>query len=445
MAAVRASGAAPRDLTTVVTSAWPVRASAMLMPPGCSAQLRSESTTASSPTRATRWVASSCVRGSWHSAYQRRAVFQAAVARRRSADSSTNSVTVDCTCLDALPAGACPALALDLRGGDDAHGALEGAHQGAHPHRVGEPLPLARDDEPVAVEVGRGGLLAPGEPAAVAPELVVVEQRGLVERRLRRAPRRRWWTRPRCWARAPGCSAPPLRTRRPCPRPPARRRRRRPRPRCGYDGARCRRRMMWRAASARPRAGRQVLEQVADAGGGHVAGDGELRVPLCSSRSASRRGRPTSGRSRPAGSGELGEQQHPALPAELSRQRVEGRPDLGVEALLAVPQAGGVPALGAPAPAAGPSASGSSSRETLRQWCQATAKASRTAVRDAGRSPVSAYVWSRSGRATSVVERVERVGAPHGRSTVRERTARTRTPGVASPGRRSRRAMMAGP
>ena len=35
-------------------------------------------------------------------------------------------------------------------------------------------------------------------------------------------------------------------------------------------------------------------------------------------------------------------------------------------------------------------ASGSSSRDTLRQWCQATTKASRTAARDAGRSPVSA-------------------------------------------------------
>ena len=35
-------------------------------------------------------------------------------------------------------------------------------------------------------------------------------------------------------------------------------------------------------------------------------------------------------------------------------------------------------------------ASGSSCRETLRQWCQATMKASRTALRAAGRSPVSA-------------------------------------------------------
>ena len=35
-------------------------------------------------------------------------------------------------------------------------------------------------------------------------------------------------------------------------------------------------------------------------------------------------------------------------------------------------------------------ASGSSCREILRQWCQATMKESRTALRAAGRSPVSA-------------------------------------------------------
>ena len=94
---MRASGAAPRVRTTVVTSTWPVRARATLTPPGCLSQLRSESTAASSPTRATRWVASSWVRGSWHSAYQRRAVAYAVAARSSSAESSTNSVAVERT------------------------------------------------------------------------------------------------------------------------------------------------------------------------------------------------------------------------------------------------------------------------------------------------------------------------------------------------------------
>ncbi len=40
-------------------------------------------------------------------------------------------------------------------------------------------------------------------------------------------------------------------------------------------------------------------------------------------------------------------------------------------------------------------ASGSSSRETLRQWCQAATNASRTALREAGRSPVRANVCCR--------------------------------------------------
>ena len=40
-------------------------------------------------------------------------------------------------------------------------------------------------------------------------------------------------------------------------------------------------------------------------------------------------------------------------------------------------------------------ATGSSSRDTLRQWCQAATNASRTALREAGRSPVRAKVcWS---------------------------------------------------
>ncbi|PUA81834.1 hypothetical protein C7S10_07175 [Nocardioides currus] len=40
-------------------------------------------------------------------------------------------------------------------------------------------------------------------------------------------------------------------------------------------------------------------------------------------------------------------------------------------------------------------ASGAPRRTTFGQWCHATEKASRTAVRDAGMSPVSAYVSSR--------------------------------------------------
>ena len=95
---------------------------------------------------------------------------------------------------------------------------------------------------------------------------------------------------------------------------------------------------------------------------------------------------------------------------------VEGLLDLGVEALVAVPQPGGVPALRVPPRVrADRGLAGRRAATTLRQWCQASTNASRTAARDAPRSPVRAYVCSSSRSASLLVELVERVGIPHDR------------------------------
>jgi hypothetical protein len=94
--------------------------------------------------------------------------------------------------------------------------------------------------------------------------------------------------------------------------------------------------------------------------------------------------------------GELGEQEHLALGDRQLGERVEGRADAGGRACgrggRSGPSGG---AARAARPAAGPRPPGSSSRHTLRQWCHAATNASRTALREAGRSPVRAKVcWS---------------------------------------------------
>ena len=143
--------------------------------------------------------------------------------------------------------------------------------------------------------------------------------------------------------------------------------------------------------------------------------------------------------------GQLGHQQHPALGDRQPAEGVEGGLDLGVEALLAVPQLRRVPAYGVPAGVLADPGLRVLDAGDLAPVVPGDDEG--VAHRGAGGREVAseAVRQQQQARADVLVELVELVGLRHG-AVHGSPTALIRADSACAPGSgRSRRAMMAGP